>query len=226
MQHLQSSPSTQRIPLWIKVAYLAFLAVMVPIYWREYGPTNFLYFCDIALFLALAALWWENALLASVAAVGIVLPQLIWVLEFAAHFAGLNMIGMSDYMFDPKIPLFTRGISLFHGWLPFLLLYVVWRLGYDRRGLAVWVCLAWALILISYFWMPPPGAVLANPKQSVNINYVFGFSDDAPQPWMPAWVWLLTIMLGLPLLVWWPTHQALRRLFASRAESDCSKTRV
>lgn len=226
MQHLQSSPSTQRIPLWIKVVYLAFLAVMVPIYWREYGPTNFLYFCDVALFLALAALWRENALLASVAAVGIVLPQLIWVLDFAAHFADLNMIGMSDYMFDPKIPLFTRGISLFHGWLPFLLLYAVWRLGYDRRGLAVWVCLAWALILISYFWMPPPGAVLANPKQPVNINYVFGFGDEAPQPWMPAWAWLLTMMLGLPLFVWWPTHLALRRLFPLRSESECSKTRV
>ena len=66
-----------------------------------------------------------------------------------------------------------------------------------------------------YFWMPPPGTVLANPKQPVNINYVYGFSDHAPQRWMPAWAWLLTMMLGLPLLVWWPTHLALRRFFAS-----------
>ena len=215
MNRRDSNSSPRRIPLWLKIAYSAFLAVMVPTYWRDYGPTNFLYFCDAAAFLTLAALWSENVLLASVAAVGIVMPQLVWVLDFGAHFAGLKITGMTDYMFDPKLPLFTRAISLFHGWLPFLVLYAVWRLGYDRRALAIWVGLAWALILVSYFWMPPPGAVLANPKQPVNINYVYGFSDHAPQPWMPAWAWLLTMLLGLPLLVCWPTHVALRRFFPS-----------
>ena len=178
----------RRIPLWIKIAYPAFLAVMIPSYWRDYGPTNFLYLCAAAAFLTLAALWSESALIASVAAVGIVLPQLVWVLDFAVHFAGLKITGMSDYMFDAK--------------LPFLLLFAVGRLGYDRRGRAVWVSLASLLLLISYFWMPPPGTVPANPKQPVNINYVFGFSDQTPQPWMPAWAWLLTMMLGLPILVW------------------------
>jgi hypothetical protein len=210
---MTSGHSPSKIPLWIKLAYSAFFAVLVPTYWHEYGPTNFLYFCDAAVFITMAALWTENALFASVAGVGIVLPQIVWVLDFAVHFAGLKLTGMSDYMFDEKLPMFTRGLSLFHGWLPFLLLYMIWRLGYDRRGLVVWVGLAWVLILISYFWMPPPGTVLANPKQPMNINYVYGFSDEAPQSWMPAWAWLLTMMLGLPLLVWWPTHIALRRIF-------------
>jgi hypothetical protein len=40
----------RQIPLWIKLAYSAFLAVMVPTYWHDYGPTNFLYFCDAAAF--------------------------------------------------------------------------------------------------------------------------------------------------------------------------------
>ncbi len=31
----------------------------------------------------------------------------------------------------------------------FLLLYAVWRLGYDRRALALWTCLACALLLVS-----------------------------------------------------------------------------
>ena len=38
----------------LKVAYTAFMAVLVPVYWHHYGPTNFLYFCDVALFLTLA----------------------------------------------------------------------------------------------------------------------------------------------------------------------------
>lgn len=171
----------QKLLLWVKISYSAFIAVMVPTYRHEYGPTNFLYFCDASAFLTFAALWAESPLLASIAAVGIILPQLVWVLDFGVHFFGVKITGMSDYVFDPQIPLFARGISLFHGWLPFLLLYAVWRLGYKGRGLAIWVGLAWVLMPIFYFWMPSPGKARANPKQSVNINDAFGFSDQAPQ---------------------------------------------
>jgi hypothetical protein len=62
----------------------------VPVYWRNYGPTNFLYFCDVAAFLTIAALWLESPFLASMAAVGIVLPQLAWIVDLGLHFAGLN----------------------------------------------------------------------------------------------------------------------------------------
>jgi hypothetical protein len=140
--------ASPKIPLWVKLAYALFVSVMVPVYWHDYGPTNFLYFCDVAVFLALAALWSESTLLASIAAVGIVLPQLVWVLDLGAHVVGLKITGMSDYMFDSKIPAFTRAISLFHGWLPFLLLYLTWRLGYDRRAFAIWTGLALVLMLV------------------------------------------------------------------------------
>jgi hypothetical protein len=205
---------SSRIPLALKIGYTAFMAVLVPVYWWNYGPTNFLYFCDVAAFLTIAALWLESPFLASMAAVGIVLPQLAWLVDLGLHFAGLKLTGMSGYMFDSKIPAFTRGLSLFHGWLPLLLLYVVWKLGYDRRALPAWIAIAWALMLICYFWMPRPGTVQANPKAPVNINYVYGFSDAEPQPWMPEWLWLSTLMIGLPSLIWWPTHLALSRLFA------------
>jgi len=33
----------QRIPLWLKVAYTAFVAVLVPVYWYHYTPVNFLF---------------------------------------------------------------------------------------------------------------------------------------------------------------------------------------
>jgi hypothetical protein len=49
-----------KIPLWLKVAYTAFVAVLVPYYWHTYGPVNFLWFCDIALLVTLAALWLES----------------------------------------------------------------------------------------------------------------------------------------------------------------------
>jgi hypothetical protein len=202
----------RRVPLVVKLAYTAFVCVMVPFYLRAYGPTNFLYFCDVAVFLTLASVWLEWPLPASMAAVGITIPQMLWVADFGAGLLGLRITGMTAYMFDPGIPLFARGISLFHGWLPFLLLYLVWRLGYDRRALLAWTLLAWALMLVCYFLMPAPPRDPNNPNVPVNIDYVYGLSDDAPQTWMPPLAWLALMMTALPVLFFVPTHRLLRAL--------------
>jgi hypothetical protein len=205
-----------RIPWPVKLGYTAFMAVLVPVYWANYGPTNFLYFCDVALFLTLVAVWTESALLAGMAAVGIVLPQLIWVADFVAGLVGVKLLGMTAYMFDERRSLFLRGLSLFHGWLPFLLLFLVKRLGYDRRALPAWWGLAWVLVLFCYFFMPGPTP--APGTEPVNINYVHGMSDTEPQGWMPPLAWLATLMTGLPVLLYWPAHLALKKLFSQAAE--------
>ncbi len=214
------SVSTRRILLVVKWAFTGFMAVLTPVYWSKYGPTNFLYFCDLALFITLAAVWLENRLLASMAAVGIVLPQIVlWCGDFAAHLIGIKFIGMTDYMFDARYPVFLRGLSLFHGWLPFLLLYLVARLGYDRRALIAWTGVAWAALLFSYFCLPAPGAKLANPLAPVNVDYVYGFSDQTVQTWMPEWLWLVTLIIALPTVIFLPTHLLLRRFFAPTAST-------
>lgn len=201
----------RRIPWAVTLAYTAFMAVLVPVYWHQYGPANFLYFCDVALFLTLAAVWLESSLLASMAAVGILVPQVLWCADFAAHLAGFSLTGMTNYMFDAERSLFLRGLSLFHGWLPFLLVLLVARLGYHRQAWRAWTATAWTLMTVCFLWMPRPGAVLANPKAAVNINYVFGMSDTGPQTWMPEWAWFGLLMVGLPLAIYLPTHLALRR---------------
>lgn len=213
--YLNPDAASRRLPLAVKLGYSAFMAVLVPVYWANYGPTNFLYFCDVALFLTLAAVWMESALLASMAAVGIVLPQIVWVVDFAAGLAGVNLLGMTAYMFDERRSLFLRGLSLFHGWLPFLLLFLVKRLGYDQRAFPTWWALAWALVLFCYVFMPGP---MPNATTPVNINYVHGMSDDAAQTWMPPLAWLATLMVGLPALLYFPTHLALKKWFP-RAEA-------
>ncbi|HNC99699.1 MAG TPA: hypothetical protein PKW90_26460, partial [Myxococcota bacterium] len=155
--------------------------------------------------------WLESSLLASMAAVGILVPQVLWCADFAAHLAGFLLTGMTNYMFDAERSLFLRGLSLFHGWLPFLLVLLVARLGYHRQAWRAWTATAWTLMTVCFLWMPRPGAVLANPKAAVNINYVFGMSDTGPQTWMPEWAWFGLLMVGLPLAIYLPTHLALRR---------------
>jgi hypothetical protein len=207
------APASNAIPLWLKLAFTGFMAVLVPVYWSNYGPTNFLYFCDVALILTLVGLWTENRLLISMSAVGILVPQALWVVDFAAGLTGHGLIHMTDYMFDGNRSLFLRRLSLFHGWLPFLLVALVARIGYDRRALPAWTALAWTLCLISFFFLPPAGAHLADPKTPVNIDYVFGLNDAKPQTWMPAGAYLVTLMAALAVVFFIPTHLVLSRVF-------------
>lgn len=214
LSHSQSTESTARtIPLWLKLAYTLFVSVLVPYYWIAYGPTNFLFFCDIALFLTLAALWLESRLLASMAGVGILMPQALWMADFLGSAIGIPLTGMTGYMFDAKYSLFVRGLSFFHFWLPILLVWMIWRLGYDRRALSSWTSLAWLVLMICYFLMPAPPAPADNPDLIVNINYVYGFSDKEPQSWMPPLAWFATLLVALPTLIYLPTHFILGKLF-------------
>ena len=103
-----NEPSRSRIPLWVKLLYTGFVAVMVPYLLHCYGPTNFLYYCDVAVLMTLVAVWREDPLWASMPAVGILLPQTFWIVDFLARAVGLPMTGMTAYMFSPTIPLFTR----------------------------------------------------------------------------------------------------------------------
>src|SRR5262245_10264286 len=106
---LPPAPPADRIPIDVKLLYTAFMAVLVPYYWQAYGPTNFLYFCDIALFFTLAALRLESSLLASMPLVGILVPQTLWVVDFLVELTGTKLTGTTAYMFDPNLSLFTRG---------------------------------------------------------------------------------------------------------------------
>lgn len=211
MKPFAASPS--RISIVVKLAYSAFVAVLVPYYWCAYGPTNFLYFCDVSLLMTLVAIWREDALLVSMPAVGILLPQLLWQVDFLGLLVGLPVTGMTGYMFDPKLTLFTRGLSFFHFWLPLLLLWLLTRVGYDRRAFLAWTVLAWGLVLVCFFLMPAPPAPADNPNLPVNINYVHGFSGQHSQQVMPPLAYLGLMLIILPVGIYWPTHWFLSRFF-------------
>jgi hypothetical protein len=206
-----SRAPVRHIPLWLKIAYSGFLAVMIPVYLLNYGPTNFLYFCDVALLLTLVGIWRENALLVSLPAVGILLPQLLWCVDFVVQLCGGKLTGMTSYMFATDYSLFLRGLSLFHGWLPFLLIYLVRMTGYDRRALLGWTTICVALCLTAYFLLPPAGAALADPKIPRNVNYVFGMDDAKPQPWLPPLAYLGAWIAALTGIIFVPTHFLLMK---------------
>jgi hypothetical protein len=201
------------IPIWVKVAYFAFVALVVPFYWVTYSPWNFLYFCDIALLVTAVAIWIESPLLVSMQALAITVLQLIWVADFLCRLiAGVHITGVTAYMLDSSIPVFLRALSLFHGWLPFFLLWLVSRLGYDRRALGAQSVVAIVVLLISYLVAPAPPPSADHPNWAVNINYVYGLDDKHPQTMMSPRLWLLFLM-AVAVAIYLPTHFVLRRLF-------------
>jgi hypothetical protein len=191
------------IPISLKIAYTLFVCLLVPIYWRQYGPVNFLWFSDIALLVLVPALWLESPLLISMMALAVVLPELAWNVDYFFRLAtGVSLIGLTSYMFDAAIPLFIRGLSLFHVALPLLLIWMLSRFGYDGRALFWQTLVAVAVLPLSY--------LLSNPRE--NVNWVYGFGEK-PQTRVPAPLFVLFLMLLFPVGVYLPTHLLFERIF-------------
>ncbi len=197
-----------------------FMVVLVPLYLTRYGPTNFLYFCDTALLLTGVSLWTRWRLPASMAVVGILVPQMLWIADLVVHLCGYPLLGMTDYMFNHDASLFLRLLSLFHVWLPLLLLWLVPRLGYDRRAFWAWTALGSFLLLISYFLLPAPPAPATDPSVPVNVNLVYGFSDRMPQQTMPPLAYLALMMVAMPIVCYLPAHLLMRWLAVRNRHAD------
>ena len=76
-----SSGERRRIPWLLKIIYTLYVAILVPFYWGLYGPTNFLYLCDLALLGTVPALWLDSRRLINMWTVMILIPQTIWIID-------------------------------------------------------------------------------------------------------------------------------------------------
>jgi hypothetical protein len=206
-QRLHATCECRHFPMAVKLIYTLFVGVLVPFYWSFYGPANFLWLCDIALLLTVVALWWESRFLVSMQLIAVFLPSMIWLADLLTRLlTGQFLTRWTHYMFRPDIPVVIRILSLYHGWLPFLLLWMVWRIGYDNRGWIAQTVLTWIVLPICFFFTDSIRA----------LNGVFGASGEYPQTWMAPGVWLLVMMAVYPICVYLPSHLIFRRLFAKR----------
>lgn len=187
-----------------KLAYTAFVVVVVAIWLRHYGWRNLLWFSDIALIGAVPALWLESSAIASVLAVAVLVPELLWNVDFGLRLLLRRRItGLTDYMFERERPRLLRVVSaLFHVPLPILLLWMLAEYGYDAEvGLAGAVVLA-AVVL-------PWSRAVSTPER--NINWTHGLG--AVRTSLPAQRYVLQLFVGFVLLVFMPTHLLLRAVF-------------
>lgn len=201
---LHSSSLPEATPaFWFKLLYTAFVLALIPVYWKYWGPANFLWLSDFALFLGLGALWLESSLLTSILAVGALMPAFYWSFElFVRLLSGKRLSGLTDYLWSSKYPLHLRLLSLFHVFLPLILCLMLDRFEYDPRAPYAMTLLGWVILLLCYKLTPP----------SANINWVFGFGAS-PQHKISSRYFVLVIMSLYPLLIFFPTHLLLLAYF-------------
>lgn len=202
-----------RIPLSAKILYTVWMAVWVPVYWQHNGPENFLWLCDFANWVVFLAIWAESTLLISSQLAGILLIQLVWAVDFGGGLLfGLHPVGGTEYMFDAGKPLWLRGLSLFHLWTVPLLVWLVRRVGYDRRGWRMQTAIAGVLF--------PLGVFAGTREQNLNWMYApFGLPQTLLDP-------LLFAVVAVPLaalLLFLPGDWIARRLFVGQPRPAASE---
>ena len=189
-----------RVPLWLKISWTVWLMVWAPLYWRQYGAQNFLFFCDIGNVLIGIGLWLESAFIFSCVACGVLLFQTLYIIDLAgALLSGRHLIGGTEYMFDPHVSLAIRLLSLFHLATPPLVLWAIHRLGYDPRGWKLQSLMTWVVVPINYFWRPEK-----------DVNWVRGLFFRE-QHVVPGALYVLAYLLLVTFAVYWPTHLLLSR---------------
>lgn len=191
-----------KIPLWLKISYTLLVLVIVPVYWRDLGFTNFLWFSDIALIVLVPALWLESRVLVSTMAVAVFLLESLWILDFMA---GGDLVHIAAYMFDPEEPTHIRILSgLFHFALPLVMFFMLWRLGYAKCALPLQILIAAVVLPLTY--------LLTDPAD--NINWVFGPAGS--QSMLPPLVYLGMLFIVLTVCIYIPSHLLFSRFFSRR----------
>lgn len=200
------------VPNWLTVLYTLLVVAIAPLFALEYGVRNFLWFSNVALFGTLLGILLNSRLLIGMMTLAILLPAIGWNAIFGVGLIfGVELIPLISYMFDERIPLWARALSLYHLPLPFLLVWIVWKTGYDARALWYQTVLSWFILPLSLY--------VSTPQQ--NINWSHGFLENG-RPLLDPPLHTLLLMTAFPLLIYWPVHLLLKRLFGRRGDAAVS----
>lgn len=192
------------ILLALKILLTLFVIYLVPVYWKAYGPQNFLWLSDVGMFMTLPALWLNSSLIFSMAAVGILPMEIIWMIDyFYRLLSGRPLLGITEYMFDRQYSMLLRSLSYFHFFIPAIWIVYLFRLGYNPHAFACQTAALWIILTLT--------RLLTDPGR--NTNWVFlpearGWTSVSPVTWM------LILFIAYPLIVMLPLHYLLKMAFS------------
>lgn len=203
---------------YLKICLGAFIAVLIPAYWLEYGPSNFLWLSDVVLFMTFFAYLIENKLIGSMAAAAGFIIESIWSLVFFLALFNFRFTSLTDYMFDEKWPLYTRMLSLFHVFLPPLLGWFIVRIGYDKRAWYLQIFVSLSLIWVCWLFT----------DSAKNINWVFSYKhipwlSEKPFIYLTALSFLAASIIGVSHLCFLWIERVRYKLFSYESNPEVSQ---
>jgi hypothetical protein len=136
-----------------------------------------------------------------------ILPlELFWCLDFFIHLlTPYNPFHVADYMFTDTYTLFVRLLSLFHIAVVIILIAYLKKWRYNPRALYASIIFFWATIIGTYLFTDP----------AKNINFVFS-PIEYHWTWISSFGWLLFLMTVPLVVVVFPMHFLLKKLFSSK----------
>jgi len=143
------------------------------------------------------------------AAISTLGPLTLWTIDYITPWIvgnGTHYLFIAAYMADPKVPLPVRIISTFHVWLPFLAMWLVWRLGYHRRAWIAQSAYAALIFTISYLISVREG----DKSMPVNVNWVFGLEPMKPHKHLNDVQFVAAVIVLFVIAIYLPTHLLLR----------------
>jgi len=193
---------TPGYPNWMRWVSVFWFLFWFTSYWRTWGFANFAHFCDVAVILTCIGMWSNSALLISSQAVNALIVDIAWALDAGSMLLSQHpLFGGNEFLLDAHYPLWARALAIFHLVMPVLLLWGLYCLGYDRRGWALQCAIALPVFILARF--TPPAR-----------NTDYAFTDPFfHRQWGPAPLHVLVSWLFMVIVVYWPTHAALKRLF-------------
>lgn len=189
-----------RVPLWVKLVYSVLFAGIMYVTVGYGSWIRLLWFSHTALILVFVGVWTEHSLPVSMAAVSVLVFHTIWTVGYGLQLVTGIRVPFEAYMFDPAVLTVVKVTSLFHVVLPVFTVWLLLRVGYDRRALYIQSLWGLGILLLS--------VGVASPAE--NINLVYGI-DGVGMP-VSVTVYRLLLALSLILFIYIPTHYSLYRL--------------
>ncbi len=184
----------------VKIFFTIWMLAWAPSFGIYYGPSHFLWLCNITNFLVLVALWREDSLIFSSQIVLTLLIDSLWVIDLACALAlNVHPFGATTYMFDPALHLAIRLMSLYHLFLVPLIIYGLWCVGYDNRGWKLQTVITAVAYPLTYLFGDPAG----------NINWLW-YPFGIKQTVVSLEVFVVILMAAFPLMLYLPTHGLIR----------------
>ncbi len=178
------------VSLWLKIPLTVLYVIISVGTMRQYSAFNFLWFSQIGFAGTVLALWSESRLLASMMLLNTFVADGVgWTLDFIVALAtGRHPFGATAYMFDQRIPLAVRALSLFHVGLPVLLAWMVHKFSYARAAILAQALVALLVLTVRSLFTDP----------ALNINCVFGPGTQR-QTLLPAGMYFPLLLIFVPL---------------------------